>query len=165
MVREIKNINLYKYLLLAFLVAGIFLPATAQKKKKRRKQNIETVIQTARSYIGTPYLWGGNTKGGIDCSGLIHNAYKTIGLKLPRTAKEQSKVGKSRGWEGIRAGDIVYFKFKSKKGKWWHSGMITSVGEETVKFIHASSSRGVVESNLMSDYYRKNVKRFRRVIK
>lgn len=159
-----KN-NYIKYLFAAFLLTGIFISAPAQKKKKRRKQNIERVIATGRSYIGTPYKWGGNTKAGIDCSGLIKNSYKTIGVDLPRTAKEQSKTGKKRGWEGIRKGDLVYFKFKKKGSKWYHSGMITYVGQDKILFIHASSSRGVVESNLMSDYYKKNVKSFRRVIK
>ncbi|GAB4232636.1 MAG: hypothetical protein Tsb0034_05460 [Ekhidna sp.] len=162
MLREIKYA---KYLLFMFLTAGIFFNASAQKKKKRRKQNIESVIAMGRSYIGTPYKWGGNSRSGIDCSGLIHNSYQTIGIKLPRTAKEQSKTGKKRGWDGIRKGDLVYFKFKKKGSKWFHSGMITHVSKDKILFIHASSSQGVVESNLMSDYYRKNVKSFRRVIK
>ncbi|MEP1035489.1 C40 family peptidase [Ekhidna sp.] len=154
-----------RYLLAAFMVVGIFISAPAQRKKKKRKQNIESVINTGRSYIGTPYRWGGNSKAGIDCSGLIHNAYKTIGVNLPRTAKEQSKTGKKRGWEGIRAGDLVYFKFKKKGSKWYHSGMITYVSGDKILFIHASSSRGVVESNLLADYYKNNVRNFRRVIK
>ena len=157
--------NFFKYLLITFFLFTIALPSHSQSKKKKRKHNIEKVIATGRSYIGTPYRWGGNTKAGIDCSGLIHNSYKTIGIKLPRTAKDQSKIGKKRGWDGIRQGDLVYFKFKSKKGKWWHSGMITYVGKDKILFLHASSSQGVVESNLMSDYYRKNVKSFRRVIR
>ena len=155
----------YKYIVIIFLLFGVCFSVSAQKKKKRRKQNIETVIATGRSYVGTPYKWGGNSKSGIDCSGLIHHSYKRIGITLPRTAKQQSKVGKKRGWEGIRKGDLVYFKFKKKGEKWFHSGMITYVGKDKILFLHASSSRGVVESNLMSDYYRKNVKNFRRVIK
>ena len=148
------------------LMVGIFFYAPAQKKKKRRKQKIEKVVASGRSYVGTPYKWGGNTKRGIDCSGLIKNAYQTINVSLPRTAKEQSKVGSKKGWEGIRKGDLVYFKFKEKgKGKWYHSGMITYVSYEKILFIHASSSKGVVESNLLADYYKKNVKSFRRVIK
>ncbi|SNS57497.1 NlpC/P60 family protein [Ekhidna lutea] len=160
-----QQITLIKYLLSALLIAGIFISAPAQKKKKRRKQNIESVIATGRSYIGTPYKWGGMSRSGIDCSGLIYNSYKTIGVNLPRTAKDQSKTGKKRGWEGIREGDLVYFKFKKKGSKWFHSGMITYVGKDKILFVHSSSSKGVVESNLLADYYKKNVKNFRRVIR
>lgn len=150
-----------------FLLSFFFIhsfQANAQRKKIR-KQQLATVITTAKSYMGTPYRYGGNSKTGIDCSGLIYESYKSAGIKLPRTAKQQSKVGRGRGWAKLRAGDIVFFKFKQKGEKWWHSGMITRVEDEAIYFIHASSSRGVVESNLFSDYYKKNVKRFRRVIK
>lgn len=151
------------FISLVLLFTLAIAPAEAQNKKKRRK--ISTVISTARSYIGTPYRYGGNTKGGIDCSGLIQQCYKRINVKLPRTAKEQSKIGSSKSWGSIREGDIVYFKFKQKGEKWYHTGMITKATKDEVKFIHASTSRGVIESNLKSDYYRKNVKKFRRVIK
>ncbi|WP_420576264.1 C40 family peptidase [Ekhidna sp.] len=154
-----------KYLLSAFLIAGIFISAPAQKRKKQRAKRIESVIATGRSYIGTPYKWGGMSRSGIDCSGLIYNSYKTIGVSLPRTAKAQSKTGKKRGWNSLREGDLVYFKFKKKGSKWYHSGMITHVSNDKILFVHSSSSRGVIESNLLADYYKNNVKKFRRVIR
>ena len=138
--------------------------APGQGRKKRAKMR-QTAITTAKSYIGTPYRYGGNTRSGIDCSGLIHNSFKAAGVKVPRTAKEQSKVGSNQSWNSLKPGDIVTFKFKEKREKWYHSGMITSVKGTNIKFVHASTSRGVVESSLNSDYYKKNVKKFRRVIR
>lgn len=151
-------------LILSILLLGV-QPSLGQGKKKKRKAQLQTVIGTAKNYIGTPYRFGGNTSSGIDCSGLIHNSYQAAGIKIPRTAKEQSKYGKSKGWDQIRAGDVVTFKFKDKREKWWHSGIVTRVADDQIKFIHASTSRGVVEDNLMSDYYKNNVKRIRRIIK
>ncbi|HCX24928.1 MAG: hypothetical protein CMB80_20830 [Flammeovirgaceae bacterium] len=149
---------------IVFIFFATFLaaPSFAQSKKKQKK--IEKVISMAHTYLGVPYRYGGMGKDGIDCSALIYNCYRVIDVDLPRTAKDQSKIGSSKSWGNLRPGDIVYFKFKNKGEKWYHSGMITYVGDDDVKFIHASSSRGVVMSSLMSDYYKKNVKKFRRVI-
>lgn len=158
--------SVYPYFLLLFFLFSLPTSVSAQKKKKRRKAQIEKVVATSRSYIGTPYKWGGTTKRGIDCSGLIQNTYQAVGIKLPRTAKEQSKVGHKKDWESLRTGDLVYFKFKEKgEGRWYHSGILTHVAKEKILFVHASSSRGVVESSLLSSYYKENVKSFRRVIR
>ena len=151
----------------SILVALVFLSflvleATAQNKKKRKK--IDKVVSYARGYVGTPYAYGGSSRKGIDCSGLIQNSYKQIGISLPRTAQKQAKIGNKKGEGRVRPGDIVYFKFKQKREKWWHTGMITHADDNTIKFVHASSSRGVVEDK-MNDYYFKNVKFYRRVIK
>ena len=163
MIRKMRTkLPLVVAMTLCFFMAS--QQATAQKRKKK-KAKIENVIKTARTYLGTPYQWGGMSHKGIDCSGLMYNSFKSIGIKLPRTSKEQSKTGKKKGWEAIKPGDIVFFRFKKGKEKWWHSGMVTQVGTDQIKFIHASSSRGVVESNLLSDYYKDNVKNFRRVIR
>ncbi|MEO9802455.1 MAG: NlpC/P60 family protein [Reichenbachiella sp.] len=150
------------FLVLILLTGGT---AIAQKKKKKRERDIQNVVQTAYSYKGTPYKYGGSSKKGIDCSALVQNSFASAGYKIPRTAQAQSKYGKKVNWSGLKTGDIVFFKFKSKREKWYHSGMITSVSKKGTYFIHASTSKGVVVSNLNSDYYKKNVKTFRRVIK
>ncbi|WP_258102584.1 C40 family peptidase [Marinoscillum sp. MHG1-6] len=152
-----------KRLLLIFLAFIICTASIAQTKRKQKK--IDKVIEQARAYIGTPYVYGGTSTSGLDCSGLIFNCYRAIDIRLPRTAEEQSKIGNTKSWGSIRPGDLVYFKFKEKRNKWYHSGLITAVNGDDIKFIHASSSRGVVESSLNTDYYKSNVKKFKRVIK
>jgi probable lipoprotein NlpC len=149
--------------LLSILMCLFADPSLAQSKKKRKK--ISKVIASAESYIGTPYKYGGTTRSGIDCSGLIQNSFTSAGYRIPRTAKEQSKTGSKVGWSKVRPGDLVFFKFKKKGERWYHSGLISKVNGDDIRFIHASSSRGVVESSLNSDYYRDNVKVFRRVVK
>ncbi|UXX78333.1 C40 family peptidase [Reichenbachiella carrageenanivorans] len=148
--------------LILLLIGG---QTVAQNKKRRRQTDIQKVVDTAYTYTGTPYKYGGTSKNGIDCSALMQNSFAGAGYKIPRTAQAQSKYGKKVGWPSLRQGDIVFFKFKSKGEKWYHSGMITSVTPDGIYFIHASTSRGVVVSDLNADYYKKSVKAFRRVIR
>ncbi len=154
--------QLKAYLLLVILSLSLVV-GWAQNKRKQKK--IDAVVSEARKYIGTPYRYGGVGSGGIDCSGLICNSLSVIDVNMPRVSKDQSKVGSSKNWNSIRPGDLVFFKFKEKGNKWYHAGLISSVENGQIKFIHSSSSRGVIESDLNQEYYRENVKKFRRVIK
>lgn len=116
----------------------------------------QQVVETARSYIGTPYKWGGTTRAGLDCSGLLVCSFRAANINLPRTSAEQSKYGKSVSLYQLQPGDLLFFAAKKGRGKITHVGMVTEVqGRDKVMFIHASSSLGVVENNLHSDYYRK----------
>lgn len=157
---------MYRSKLLLFFLLVFSMVSFSEAQSKRKRKIIIAVVTEARTYRGVPYQYGGMSRRGIDCSGLMYNSFDKVGIDLPRTAKEQSKVGKRKGWGSIRPGDIVYFKFKQKGEKWWHSGMITDTSDpDEIRFIHASSSRGVIESVLNNEYYADNVKRFRRVIR
>ncbi len=150
-------------LVLVLLTLHTSLISGQSKKQRLINHRVNQVVLTARSYIGTPYKYGGISESGIDCSGLTTQCFKNTGYQLPRTAKDQSKYGAKVDWNNLQAGDLVFFKFKQKGDSWYHSGIIISI-EPTIQFIHASSSRGVVIDNLMKDYYRENVKNFRRII-
>lgn len=151
-----------KYLLTLLLIPFLLSTAYGQKASKETQTNL--ILSSVKSYLGTPYKYGGMSRKGIDCSALMYLSFNQGGIELPRSAKDQSKVGKSIKIGRARPGDLVFFKFKQKGEKSWHSGIIVSVEKNKIKFVHASSSKGVIESDLYSDYYFKNIKGFRRVI-
>jgi probable lipoprotein NlpC len=125
----------------------------------------DKVISTARTFIGTPYKYGGMTRSGMDCSGLLINSFTVVKVNLPRSSAAQSKVGQQVKMNELQPGDLVFFATGNKKNEITHVGLVTDVkAKDNVKFIHASSKLGVVETNLFAEYYQKRFRVARRVI-
>ncbi len=118
-------------------------------------KTVKTAISTAKSYKGTKYKYGGMSKKGIDCSGLMFKSYEAAGLTLPRTSSAQSTTGKRIYIGELQPGDLVFFGASPGSKKVTHVGMVISVSNGNIVFIHASTSRGVVESKMSEDYYKK----------
>ena len=152
------------YLLLLVSISNVWLLSSCVSSRVAREQKADIVVQRARSYIGTPYKWGGTTVMGMDCSGLLMRSFEAIDVYIPRTAREQSKMGRHVDIHELKKGDLVFFAAKKWKRKVTHAGLVTQVaGKDKVIFIHASSGRGVIEANLMDDYYRKLFVKARRI--
>ncbi len=163
--RKINQIPLSRPVL--FLLILILASSCAASRKARlREKQIKEVIGTARTFTGTPYKYGGTTRAGMDCSGLTINAYRSINLSLPRQAEDQATVGeKVKKKKQLQPGDLVFFATGKRRRKITHVGIVTEVkAKDNIKFIHASTSLGVVETNLFSDYYLKRYRGARRII-
>lgn len=134
-------------------------PKTTYERRPVRKPevyisaNTRNLIKIARSYTGVPYRIGGNDERGIDCSGLLCNTFKEFGIQLPRVSWQQSEFFPAIDIPNIRTGDLVFFSVNGKVVN--HAGIVTEVrSENEVIFIHASTSKGVIEDNMMTNYWK-----------
>jgi len=140
-------------------------PEEPQKNEWTQPESEKTNIDQTKmgkiidSYLGTPYKQGGETKKGMDCSGLAVAVYQQYsGFKLPHDTKKLYKLVKRVDKDDLRYGDLVFFS-----DGWFgvsHVGIYTKEG----KFAHSTDDSGVIVSSLDEDYYKKRYIGARRVI-
>ena len=123
---------------------------TTQTAQGSSKGN--TVVATAKKYLGCKYVYGGTTPSGFDCSGFTQYVYKQCGVSLNRTSDAQASNGTDVSKSNLQPGDLVIFT--------GHVGIY--IGNN--KFIHAANpSKGVITTSLSDSYYTKTYKTARRI--
>ncbi len=119
-------------------------------------------VELARSLLETPYRYGGSDPVGFDCSGLVSFVLRDVGVDLPRTAEAQSRAGRWVAPDELRPGDLVFFGDRDKPH---HVGVVVSEAGDSLRMIHASTSQGVVETDVLrSEYWLERFQYGRRVL-
>jgi cell wall-associated NlpC family hydrolase len=140
-------------LAVSFLLAGCGGPphgreAQAQSRIPGQPGSGQAIAESALSYLGTPYRYGGSNRRGVDCSGLVHRIFLDQGFVLPRTAAEQARHGMPVSPRDLAAGDVVFFRTSGNKTS--HVGIYVGDGH----FVHAPGTGDRVKvSRLDSSYF------------
>lgn len=118
------------------------------------KNDNKKLYEEVSKWIGTPYRYGGNTRKGTDCSGMVMEIYKIVyNKKLERnSASIMEKNCKEISKKKLKEGDLVFFATGRNKNRISHVGLYLKDN----KFVHSSSSRGVIISSLDENYYIRN---------
>jgi cell wall-associated NlpC family hydrolase len=136
---------------------------TTRPNNTEDSQVAKDIVKSAEGYIGTKYQSGGMDKKGMDCSGLVISVFNENGFALPRNSEEQSKVGKAVYIGELQKGDLIFFGDSKGAKKVSHVGIVSFSDGKEVKFIHASTSKGVREDDL-TGYWRPLYIKARRVV-
>ncbi|MEO0528848.1 MAG: C40 family peptidase [Bacteroidota bacterium] len=121
--------------------------------RKTLSTKADIIINTALTFSGVRYKFGGTTKKGMDCSGLLFVSFREHDVLLPRTSYLMANEGKRIKVGKVTKGDLLFFK-TSKKGKRInHVGLVVEVKGDDIKFIHSTSSRGVIVSSLREGFW------------
>jgi cell wall-associated NlpC family hydrolase len=163
-----------KALLLALL--ALFLTSCGASRKPARtvvvgtstttasSKRISKVIQHAKTFEGTRYKFGGTDRKGMDCSGLVYVSFRKENVQLPRVSRDMAKQGIRLKLKQTEKGDLVFFKTNKNKKTINHVGLVVENKKGVIKFIHSSSSRGVIVSSLTEKYWKNAFVEVRRVI-
>ena len=125
----------------------------------------DSIINFGKQYMNTPYRYGGSTPRGFDCSGFTSHVFRNFGYDLGRSSRDQAANLPSISKTNLQTGDLVFFEGNRKNGVIGHVGIVTeSFGDGSFKFIHSSTSDGVVVTKSSEPYYAARYLRAGRVI-
>jgi cell wall-associated NlpC family hydrolase len=124
-----------------------------------------SIVEYAKQFKGVRYKFGGATKSGMDCSGLVFESFRYHDIILPRISRDMAKNGEKIPLSNAGIGDLVFFKTGSRRNEINHVGLVVSKDERgNVEFIHSSTSAGVIVSSIAEAYWDKSFVEARRIL-
>lgn len=124
----------------------------------------DDIIDYAEKFEGVRYKYGGTTKKGMDCSGLVTTAFSSEGISLPRSSSDIALTGDWIDLKEVQKGDLLFFATNKKSRTVNHVALVTRVSEGQVQFIHSTTSAGVITSSLAERYWYFSFVQARRIL-
>jgi len=121
------------------------------------------LINNAMNFLGVRYRGGGTTTAGMDCSGMVTAVFNLFDIKLPRSSHDMALIGEKVDNEDIKKGDLIFFRTNGRRVINHVGVVVEKIGDE-IKFIHSSTSKGVVVSSTSEPYYKRTFAQVNRII-
>ena len=137
---------------------------TAAPEAEPEDTRVFNITTFARDHEGTPYKFGGTTRNGMDCSGLVVTSFLQENIPLPRSSRDMALKGDRLSLEEVNIGDLLFFETNKNKKVINHVGLVVEIQPGHIFFIHSSTSRGVIISSLADNYWWDHFVMARRVI-
>jgi cell wall-associated NlpC family hydrolase len=146
--------HLFLIVVISLLLPSCFLSKNEEKKSAKSILKTDKIIANAMQYKGVSYRFGGTTKKGMDCSGVVYTAFNEENIKLPRSSRNMANKGTEISLNKAKKGDLLFFVTSKRSSKISHVGLIVSVKKGDIRFIHATTSRGVIISSMSENYWK-----------
>ncbi|WP_338359882.1 C40 family peptidase [Yeosuana marina] len=153
-----SDTNSPKVIIQAQNQSNIELPnASNNETKVEQHSNSNTsatqIVDYAQQFQGVKYKYGGTTKKGMDCSGLVYESFKAFNIQLPRISRDMAKEGDRVDIKDVQVGDLLFFKTNKKRNTINHVGLVITALLGNIEFIHSTTSQGVIISSLAERYW------------
>ena len=121
------------------------------------------MINNAMDFLGVRYRGGGTSSDGMDCSGMVTAVYNLFDITIPRSSRDMATVGEKINTSEVKKGDLIFFRTNGRSVI-NHVGMVVDIIGDEIKFIHSSTSQGVIISSTKESYYKKTFAQVNRVL-
>ena len=123
------------------------------------------IVEYAKQFKGVKYRFGGATRAGMDCSGLVFESFRAHDIILPRISRDMAKNGEKIPLKNVDVGDLVFFKTSNRRNDISHVGLVVSTDYNgNIEFIHSTTSAGVIVSSINENYWDKAFVEARRIL-